>query len=415
MNQGEKVDQDAVLRARTTLLASDGPSVAQQVEAYRVLSAVSPLTYLPKLARALVSYGYEPEVRDLPEARLARYAQAVDVARRIDEGAPNRKEVLLRALDAYRFDLYAQGRRAEGFAVCEEMAELGQWGFERGQVRIPVNGHGRLAVVLAEEGRYGEAAEMWGRAVDAERRSTPRADSFWPVVEWVAALDAAGRREEALDAFAELVEGTRGDATAGRGTSAVQIWQLVHQAGMSDAVGRHAEARASRREALALLAGREPSGKPTTWSGVLEWWVALFTLSGRQAEPVPTADAPGPAFGVALHQWSPDVREAYLGGLGPLEAELTALRQDPSVPLPELMALQRRVTVRTAVHQERHHHRLPKPLRPLLDEGVALARRLAERDVLGRALTDRAMFLVGVERHGEAYDDLREACDLLDR
>lgn len=415
MDHAEKVDQDAVLRARATLLASGRPSVAQQVEAYRVLSVVSPLTYLPKLAKALVSYGYEPEVRELPEARLARHAEAVDVARRIDEGDPNRTEVLLRVLDAYRFDLYAEGRRTEGFAVCEEMAEVGRWGFERGQVRTPVDGHGRLAVVLAEEGRYGEAAEICGRAVDAERRSSPRVDSFWSVVEWAAALEADGRQEAALDAFAELVEADRAKATEGRGLSTVQIWQLVHQAGMSDALGRHAEARAARQEALALLAGLESSAKPTHWSAILAWWVALFTVSGRQAEPAPTAGAPGPAFGVAFHDWSPDVREAYLDGLKPLEAELAALREDPSVPLPELIALHRRVTLRTAVHQERHGHYIRKPFRALLDEGVELARRLTEREALGRALTDRAMYLVGVDQYGEAYDDLREACSLLDR
>ncbi|MFE4332092.1 hypothetical protein ACFRQM_22530 [Streptomyces sp. NPDC056831] len=57
MNHSENVDQDAVLRARTMLLGSGGLSVEQEIEAYRVLAGVSPLTYLPKLSEALVGDG----------------------------------------------------------------------------------------------------------------------------------------------------------------------------------------------------------------------------------------------------------------------------------------------------------------------------------------------------------------------
>ncbi|MEV6992681.1 hypothetical protein AB0N87_26285 [Streptomyces sp. NPDC093228] len=82
MEHTDGVDQDAVLRARTMLLGSGRPRLGQQVDAYRVLSAVSPLTYLPKLTEALLSYGYAPEVRDRPDVRLARHAEAVATARR---------------------------------------------------------------------------------------------------------------------------------------------------------------------------------------------------------------------------------------------------------------------------------------------------------------------------------------------
>ncbi|MFJ3309968.1 hypothetical protein ACIPSA_44600 [Streptomyces sp. NPDC086549] len=71
MDHSEKVDQDAVLRARTMLLGSGRLSLARQIEAYRVLAKVGPLTYLPKLCDALVFYGYEPEFRDRPDIRLA--------------------------------------------------------------------------------------------------------------------------------------------------------------------------------------------------------------------------------------------------------------------------------------------------------------------------------------------------------
>ncbi|MFC7259580.1 hypothetical protein [Streptomyces lutosisoli] len=117
MDHADKVDQDAVLRARTMLLGSGRLSLGQQVEAYRVLSVVSPLTYLPKLTEALLSYGYAPEVRDRPEVQLARHAEAAVTARRVDAGDPKRTELLVRALSAYRYELYAVGRRAEGFAM----------------------------------------------------------------------------------------------------------------------------------------------------------------------------------------------------------------------------------------------------------------------------------------------------------
>ncbi|MEU1629615.1 hypothetical protein ABZ746_30800 [Streptomyces sp. NPDC020096] len=52
---------------------------------------------------------------------------------------------------------------------------------------------------------------------------------------------------------------------------------------------------------------------------------------------------------------------------------------------------------------------------------MALARRLADlagagqgREALGRALTDRSMFLVAAKQYGEAYDDFLEAIALPD-
>lgn len=396
------------------LLESGRPSVARQVEAYRVLSVVSPLTYMPKLAEALLSAGYQPEIRDLPEAQLAWHAEAAAAARRVDEGEPKRTELLVRALDAYRFGLYELGRRTAGMAVCEEMAEAGRWGFEHGQVKHPAYGYRQVAVALAEEGRHGEAAEICGRSADVERPLTPGDNSFWSMVAWAAELDAAGRHEAALAVFAELVEVTRAEVAAESKALAIQIWQLVHLAGMLDAAGRHSEAGAARQEALVHLAELDLTGEPKSWSNILSWWSTLLALSGRSAEPTPSAAAPGPAFGSTLHQWSPDVRKAYFDGLGSLEDQVEALRQDPSASLPELVALHRRLTIRTAVCRERRNHRILKPLRPVFNERVTLARRLAEREELGRALTDRSMFLLAARQYGEAYDDFREGCALLD-
>lgn len=79
-----------------------------------------------------------------------------------------------RALDAYQASLFAFGRRAEGRAICEELAEAGR--------------SEPLASVLAEEGRFREAAEL---DEEAARNGIPD-HSFWKMVRWAANLEGAG-------------------------------------------------------------------------------------------------------------------------------------------------------------------------------------------------------------------------------
>ncbi|MFJ9811776.1 hypothetical protein ACIRTB_26475 [Streptomyces sp. NPDC101158] len=390
-------DQDAVLRARVLLLGSGRRTLTEEVGAYRVLAEVSPRAYLPKLAGALVSWGYADELRDRPEVRTALHAEAAAAARRIGAGEPNRAEVLRRTLGAYERGLFALGRRAEGRAVCEELAGAGA--------------PGRLAVVLAEEGRHAEAAELCGRAA----RTVEPWSRFWSMAEWSAELDAAGRREEAVEVFAELVAGTRRSAAAGDMPLGSLVTELLHLSGLLDAAGRGAAAREARQEALVVLDALVRTGEAKTWGSALAPWLVLLQLSGRPAEPAATPEAPMPSFGTYhVHGWSPDVREAYLASLPGLERETEALRADGR--LPELLAAHRRLIRRAALRWESRTWQVEDPLRPLFDEGVVLARRLPDdRRALPEALTDRAAFLVATRHHAEARADLVEAVDLLDR
>ncbi|MFF0749280.1 hypothetical protein [Streptomyces sp. NPDC004267] len=391
MTDAGKIDEDAVLRARVLLLGSDRPTRREEVEAYRVLARVSPLTYLPKLAGALILLGYEARAE---ETKVALHAEAADAVRRLPAGVPARAELMQRALGAYERSLFGAGRRAEGRAVCEELAESGRGG--------------RLPEVRAEEGRHREAAALLG-AVAAEAAEV----SDWTVYPWAAELSAAGLHEEAVDAFALAVTKGRRKAAEDDTPLAGLVWELVHHAGLLDEAGRPGEAGAARREALELLVRLAADGEPKSWSNILHWWVTLFTLSGRAAEPAASPAAPMPPFGAAGHEWSPDTREAYVAGIPALEAEAAALAGagDGDHRLPERYAVHRRLTLRRSFATEWHGHRIEEPLRPLFDEGVALARRLAgtRPAALPQALTDRAMFLVAVGRFGEALDDYREA------
>ncbi|MFI1254312.1 hypothetical protein ACH4U6_10955 [Streptomyces netropsis] len=378
MNHSENVDHDAVLRARTMLLGSGRLALQQRVEAYRVLADVGPLTYLPRLSRALVWLSNDA-YRDQPEACLALRAEAVEAARRLDEKESGRTELLVDALRAYQQSLYALGRRAEGFSVREEMARVGRRGYETGQVDSPAYGLGSLAAALAEEGRHRESAEAYGQIVDAER-PRPGGVTFWTMVDWTTQLDAAGLPDEALAAFKELVDHTRARLEEGWASLAILVWELVRYSRMLDAHGRCDDARAARQEIDTLLSELAETGERKSWSNILSWWTALFVLSGNVGQE-------------GEEQAAPD-------------------------GLAERVAAQRRSTIGAAKRWGSHHYRFLESLRPSFDEGVTLARRLAEVDeergtpALVRALTDRSTLLVAGKSYAEALADFREAAAL---
>ncbi|MDV9188760.1 tetratricopeptide repeat protein [Streptomyces sp. SR27] len=388
MGNAGKFSRDAVLRARVLLLASEWPALRERVGAYRVLAEVSPRAYLPKLTQALGEWARE--LGD-PEQRLSLYAESVDVSRRLGAEVPDGEELLRHTLGRYEHALFAAGRRAEGRAVCEELAET--------------EPYGRLAVVLAEEGRHAEAADLYGRHL----RSGGTAGTEWALIEWAAELDAAGRHEEALRAFERLVEDARRGAAADRAPLASLAWKLNEFARMLRAAGRPAEEAEARRETLALLARLAREGEPVSWNDIRGTWSTLFALSGRGAEPAATPETPQPPFGSRLrHGWSPDTLEAFFASAAALEEETVTLGE--SGDLAGLIVAHRRLALRRALRWETAGLRSTESLRQVLDEGVALARRLpGDRTAAARALTDRAMFLVAAERYEEAHADFAEA------
>ncbi|HEV2639648.1 MAG TPA: hypothetical protein VGX23_31235 [Actinocrinis sp.] len=424
MTQSGKVDQDAVLRARTILLGTGRISLRQQIWAYRVLAQESPVANLPKLAEALLSYGNQ-ELEGRPQAGLAAFAEAVGAARRLEESDRRRPELLVRALNAYQRQLFELGRRREGIAVCEEMAGLGRRAFAAGQLAGPGHGPGRLAAVLAEEGRHPESARLFGETVAAERDRAAAGDvPFWSLAAWAAQLDAAGEPDRAVEVLTELVAATRAELAEDRTSPAILVWELIRLAQLLDGHGRPEPARAARAEAAVLLAELAETGERRSWSNIQSWWTTLLGVSARVDE-LPVPGEPGPAFGSPVFAWSPDVRQAYFEGRAALEAGTAALAPlaaaDPGSHLADLVVLQRRLTIRSALYWQSRTYRIQEPLQGLFDEGVALARRLTEvdagqgRGMLARALVDRSAFSVAVQQYGEAFADFQEASGLLDR
>ncbi|RSS58142.1 hypothetical protein EF912_11580 [Streptomyces sp. WAC07061] len=388
------IDHDAVLRARVLLLGSGRPGQAELVGAYRVLAGVSPKAYAAKLVDALLALRYDS--RD-PQAGLALAAEASRAARGVEAGTPGRTQRLCRALDAHQDSLFALGRRAEGRAVCEELAAAGRTG--------------PLVRVLAEEGRFGEAA---ARDEEAARGGTP-GHSSCTKVRWAANLEGDAQHDAAAAVFRGLLEETRHEAArheaAGRRTALASLtWQLVHFSRMREAAGDRDGAAAARREALGVLEELATAGEPENESCVLEPWRTLFVLSGRAAEPAAGPENPMPPFG-AQHGWSRDVLDGFLGMLPALEAEAAPLRQ--AGRLSELADVQRRIAVRAAVREGTRTYLFQERFAPYFDEGVTLARRLPDDPArLARALTDRSMFLVAARSFEPAHADLAEAVAL---
>ncbi|MFE7579693.1 hypothetical protein ACFU5Z_33610 [Streptomyces sp. NPDC057521] len=423
MNHSRKVDQDDIVRARNVLPASGRRTPREEVDAYRVLAQVSPASYLPRLARALQALGFENSHRHTRPDRLALCEEAVAVARSIDPGEPTRADVLYDALDTCQGVLYSQGRREEGLALRAEMVAVG-----RAQAAVSgnpvVRGLEVWARGLAEEGRYDEAADVLTELHMADRPKTLKGGSHsWSLLEWIAVLHDAGRFGEALAAFETLVRMEREEAANDRGPTACYLYSLIGYAQMLDAHGRGEQAGLARQEALALLTELADTGERKTWSGYQKsFWAVLLSFPGAEGDR-PAPRGPRPPSGATKLQWSRDVRERYFDSRRALREEVDALAplaaEDPDRHLADLVGLHRVLTIRSAVHGESHRCRYAEDVRHLFDEGVGLARRLAEHAPaagtreLARSLIDRSTYRTSAFQYGPALDDFREALSCL--
>ncbi|UUU25657.1 hypothetical protein [Streptomyces sp. DSM 40750] len=411
------VDQDAVLRARNVLLGSGRPTPRDEVEACRVLARVSPASYLPRLSRALIGLGHGDAFDELPEARLALFEEAAQAAYALDGSDPMRTEVLLRALDALQRQVFVLGRRAEGLALREEMAELSRGALEDGPGGPAWSALALWARALAEEGRHREAAELHEEIVRHARPYGPRGGgAAWAVLEWMAEAEAAGFRETATEAARELVEMERSDL-ADRGISrTLLLFALLRLAELLDGYGESEAASAAFDEIGDLLAGLAASGDGSAGAYLYPYWAVLFGLSGHDRE-LPTPGRPAPALGAEIGESTPDVRGRYFAELPALRAAVDAPATDAE--LAERVVAHRRLTVRSALHAvHRRGYLFLEPVLPLFEEGVTLARRLHALDPeagiapLTRALFDRASALAAGQRFAEAHTDFQEALGL---
>lgn len=411
----ERIDQDAVLRARNVLLGSGRPSPRQMVDACRVLAEVSPATYLPRLSRALRDLGYASELGDKPEMRLALFEEAAEAAYAMDASDPKRAETLLAALDSRQRALLELGRRPEALAVREEMAAVSRRALDTDPDAPVRRWLEPWARALAEEGRHREAAELHEESVRIGRPHGPQCGGFaWGLLEWMASAEAAGLRDAAVAAARELVAIQRQDRAERDLSPELLLFALVRLAELLDGYGEFGPASAAYDEAAELLDGLAAgTSRADQGSYLYTYWAVLFGLSGRGDE-VFAPGRPVPCFGAEPVWWTIDARAAYFG-------EVPALREafDASADPVARVGLHRRQRVRATLDAEhRRGYRYLELVGGLFDEGVTLARHLYALDPavgsapLARALLDRASASITDRRFTDAHADFREALAL---
>ncbi|MFJ5921666.1 hypothetical protein ACIQF6_03545 [Kitasatospora sp. NPDC092948] len=418
MNPSRTVDQDDVLRARTMLLASGRRTYQEEVDAYRVLAQVSPAAYLPRLAEALQRLSYDTSHGKHRPNALALCEEAVAAARAVDPADPRRADVLVRALDSCQSRLYAAGRRTEGLALRAEMLAVDRAQAERSG-STPVRGLGTWAAGLSEEGRHAEAADAQTERLAALLPGGPRAGALaWSLIEWAATLADAGRADEALAAFGTLVDLEAEEFADNREAAAHHFHVLVRHAELLDRYGRGAPAAAARQSALAAVTELTTLGRTVSSGYQSAFWAVLLSWSAADSERL-ASDGPYPASGAGPRGWSADTRQRYFDSLATLRTQVDALAEpaaeDPGRYLAELLRLHRVLTVRSAVRWQHRTHLFAEQVEPLFDEGVELARQLADhnpavgRRTLAEVLIDRSAFHTTTGRYRAARDDFREA------
>lgn len=413
MTPSGKVDYDQVARAQALLLTRGRLSSTALVAAYRTVRGATPGVYTEQFIEALISHG-----RDLGgDARVAVWAEAAELARQAEEADPRLGKLLVGALGCYQLGLSDIGRRAEALDVCFEMARAGRRAYDNGVVASPTFGTWDLACRLAEEGRHAEAARLFEAIVCDPSRLYAGRD--WTQIAWIAELEAAGEHRSARSALQRLVDEHRGRAERHAGPFALVVWESLLLVSMDREHGREREAEHCDLATGAVLARLAADGEPKTWGSDVDLWVVLAGLTAGMHDR-PASGEPGAPLFADAESWSPDVRRRYLGeGRDELGSEVARIAeladQDPEAHLGALVEAQREFTWRTARQGRRHHRTLAGELRSRFDEGVRLARRLADVDeprgraALARALADRTGMHVAARDFPPASSDFQRA------
>ncbi|MCP2323355.1 hypothetical protein HDA40_001862 [Hamadaea flava] len=424
---GQKnVDYELELWARTLLVGSRMPSVAEKVRAFRILAHASPRSYQARLARALVELSWDGRDRS-PHARLALLEEAASAARGVPQGEPGRAELVIDVLDSYQITLYEVGRRAEGLAVREEMAAVSRMAVTAGAGPM-VKGLRSLAHGFAEEQRHREAAELLAEVVDATPTKDVGGTSIWDRLSLCAELDAGGQTNAAVTALGDILDehraGLLDDKTSVSNVFHILVWYTV----LLDRASRPHDADRARREALGLARRLAKNGEPKNWSGA-QYTMAgiLLAVQAQDAEPAAPGQ-PRPAFGLDMAYWSRDLRTRYVQDTGAARCGVAATDRPGTLlqtaqretRLPEIAVLRRRLAIRTAAYWLWHHgYRFLEPTLPAFNDSVTAARMWHSTDAprrrpaLARALTDRAMLLITGHHYTEALTDYEEALYLM--
>lgn len=416
MSRVGRDEYEAAAQAQGRLLGSHGLSASSRITAYRAIRVVTPGAYAKELVDALISQTYK--TRDAWESDSIFTAEAVEVARAAAETDPHDAQLLVHALDRHQRNLVGAGRRAEALEACRELAEAGRRAYEAGAAQSPSSGSWNLACRLAENGRHEDAAALFAAMVHDNKQVAGKDKDFWTVIAWIAETEAAGDHSTAREALSALIDDGRARADQEAEAYAIVIWELLLLAELDRTHGRDQQAESCDAITEELLKPLAADGEPKNWSNILAWWAVLAGLSGRTRDQPAPGKLQAPLF-LDLG-WSPPLISDYTGpGRERLQAEVARLAgladREPTAYLGPLIDTQRTLTLRSVKYWGKRSWRVTDELRQYFDDGVRLARRLAEMDeeagrpALSRALADRTGMHVAARDFPPALADFAEA------
>jgi hypothetical protein len=422
----EKADYELETWARTVLIGTKQPSAADKVRALRVLTQANPRANQVRLAKALTELAWQPGTP--AQSQLLLLEEAVAALRKVPEDEPGRAESTVKIMNLYQRKLHESGARAEGLAICVEMAQVSRAAMaagERGWVEWGVRSYAHR---LAEEGFHHESAQLLGAAQVPDDGS---GGSVWDRLSLIAELEASRQTADAAETLEKLLDDQRALLQHEKTSLSGIFHSLMWHAGLLDRAGRPSEALAARDEAGKLLQRLAASGEPKVWGGYQYTFAEVHIVAyARDSEPV-IPGRPQPPFGVNMSNWSPDLRNAYVDAIGNIQCQCRdtptaavgtlAHQAEHETRRPELALLRRRIAVRTTAFWLWHRgHNFIEVVLPAVDVSVTASLDWHTQDPaaglagLVRALIDQTMVLVAGQRYSDALSSYEEALRLIE-